>query len=41
MLLEVSRLGGNGKERRVEEHRERAEREDVNLDAERSRKEIM
>lgn len=41
MLLEVSRLGGSGEERRVEEHREGAEREDLNLDAERSRMEIM
>lgn len=40
MPLEVSRLGGSGKERRVEEHREGAEREDDSLDVERRRMEI-
>lgn len=36
-MFEVSRLGGSSRERRVEEHGERVEREDVKLDVGRSR----
>lgn len=38
VMLEVSRLGGSGRERWVEERHELAEREEVKLDAERSRR---